>query len=168
MQKYLITIIIDGKITNIAHGGMDVNVIKIMNGTPFNLMGFEIWLNNMAANQGLILVAIRGPWCIFIKQEPRDIEYKLEPGLNIHGKKLKEKYSNMGWRYVCRWKGIYVFCAPRQYDSYEEKHINPQEYVSMIKRGRGAVFFDILKWAALLTIILFALKERIGRNNTPG
>lgn len=49
-----------------------MGIIKIMDGTPFNFKGFEKWLNNMA-NQGPILAAIIRPWCVFMKQEPRDI-----------------------------------------------------------------------------------------------
>lgn len=70
----------------------------------------------------------------------------------------------MGWRYVCRWKGIDVFC---DLNLYGEVHENPNEYFTIIKRGHRAVLFDILKLVALLSIIMLVLIKIICRNNTP-
>ena len=142
-----------------------MSVRRIMYGTPFNFTGFEGWLNNMAM-KGLILTKIIRPWCVFAKQEPRDMEYKLEPCSIGYIKRMREKYSSMGWTYVCRWKGICVFCTPRKADLHEA-HDNSEEFGSIITRGRKALMTDVGKWMALFIIMMLALILIIGRNNTP-
>lgn len=135
---------------------------KLMPVNGYDISAIERYLERMAA-QGLLFSMTAGPLTLFCREEPKALQFHLEPMLGKAGEdtELNALYENAGWRYLGIFRNNYFVFVTENVEA--KAHTDPEALDYVLKR-----FFKqkLLSGLGLLALNLFLLS--LYRRGWPG
>ncbi len=142
-----------------------MRVKKLRTISIYDIGKTESYLSDMA-KEGLILTGISGLYYYFKKNEPIEIEYRIEFGEKVLDPEMREMYDLSGWRYTCSIKGIHVFRSEVS-NTLVEPYTDPSEQSYTLQRScqlfTRLICFEAVLWLGIILLSVFAS----GIGNTP-
>lgn len=126
--------------------------------TPYNIGAFESYLSDMA-QRGFYLSKVTAFTYRFEKQDPSNMEYRVEFSEEALSQERLNFYEENGWHFVAHFQSVFVYCCDAKKMTCELHTDSAEQSLSLTNSIKGLSHFIHMSlfWLLALLIIVFLL-----------